>query len=166
MYGEQRGGYGSHGGGGFSEGVAPVQVGEEVDVKIEAVGEKGDGIARKKGFVLFVPNTKEGDEVRIKVTKVLRKVGFAEVIGQAQGPIEADQTPPQRREEAQAMPEPEPEPAPQDSETFGEELEESDEEEPAEEEAPEEPTPEEPASDDMEVPPPPAPKGEEEKKEE
>lgn len=65
----------------------PVKEGEEIDVRIEAVGEKGDGVAKKDGFVLFVPNVKEGDEVRIRVTKVLRKVGFAEVIGQAQGPV-------------------------------------------------------------------------------
>ena len=62
---------------------APVNVGDELDVKIEAVGEKGDGIAKKDGFVLFVPNTKEGQEVKIRVTKVLRKVGFAEVVGES-----------------------------------------------------------------------------------
>ena len=60
---------------------APVKVGDELDVKIEAVGEKGDGVAKKDGSVLFVPNTKEGDEVRVRVTKVLRRVGFAEVVG-------------------------------------------------------------------------------------
>lgn len=66
-------------------GFAPVHVGEEVDVKIEAVGEKGDGIAKVKGFVIFVPHTKAGDEVKVKITKVLRKVGFGEVVGQAGG---------------------------------------------------------------------------------
>lgn len=148
MYGERRS-------------FAPVQVGEEVDVKIEAVGEKGDGIARKQGFVLFVPNTKEGEEVRIKITKVLRKVGFAEVVGQAQGPVGEDSAP-AREEAAPVQPEPA-EPAPEDSEDFGEE--------PAEESAPEEPAeepaaPEAPAPDaEMDVPPAPeAP--EEEKKEE
>ena len=60
---------------------APVKVGDELNVKIEAVGEKGDGIAKKDGFVLFVPNTKQGEEVRIRITRVLPKVGFAEVIG-------------------------------------------------------------------------------------
>ena len=60
---------------------APVKVGDELDVKIEAVGEKGDGIAKKDGFVLFVPNTKQGEEVRIRITRVLPKVGFAEVVG-------------------------------------------------------------------------------------
>jgi len=61
-----------------------VREGEEFDVTIEAVGEKGDGIARRKGFVLFVPNTKTGEEVRIRVTKVLAKVGFAEKLGPAE----------------------------------------------------------------------------------
>jgi predicted RNA-binding protein with TRAM domain len=65
-------------GGGFR--TPPVKVGEELDVSIDAVGEKGDGIATKSGFVLFVPGVKVGDKVRIRVTKVLSKVGFAEVI--------------------------------------------------------------------------------------
>lgn len=59
---------------------APVREGDELDVKIEAVGEKGDGIAKKQGFVLFIAGTKTGDEVRVRVTKVLRNAGFAEVL--------------------------------------------------------------------------------------
>jgi predicted RNA-binding protein with TRAM domain len=100
-----------------------VKVGEELDVRIEAVGEKGDGIARKRGFVLFVPSTKEGDEVRIRVTKVLRKVGFAESIGPAQGAIQSEAKPQreQRQEAAYSQPAPAHEPAPEDSEDFGEE---------------------------------------------
>ena len=71
------------GGGGFKpRNFAPVKVGDELEVKIEAVGEKGDGIAKKDGFVLFVPGTKQGDTVRIRVTRVLQKVGFAEVAGE------------------------------------------------------------------------------------
>ena len=75
------------GGGGrsFRQSFAPVKVGDEIDVKIEAVGEKGDGIAKKDGFVLFVPGAKQGDEVKIRVTRVLQKVGFAEVVGQKTG---------------------------------------------------------------------------------
>ncbi len=64
---------------------APVKAGEEINVKIEAVGEKGDGIAKVKGFVIFVPNTKQGDEVKVRVTKVLKKVAFGESIGEATG---------------------------------------------------------------------------------
>ena len=82
--------YGDRNFGGRRGGFSPVNVGEEVDVKIEAVGEKGDGIAKVKGFVLFVPGAKEGDEIRVKITKVLRNVGFAESVGQAEGPIGDD----------------------------------------------------------------------------
>ena len=90
-YGGGGGGYGGGSGGyGGSRGssmggpsTAPVKVGDEIEVTIEAVGEKGDGIAKKDGFVLFVPGVKQGQKVRIRVTKVLRKVGFAEVVGSA-----------------------------------------------------------------------------------
>ena len=60
---------------------APISVGEEIDLEIETIGAKGDGIGKVKGFVIFVPQTKEGERVRVKITKVLNKVGFAEVIG-------------------------------------------------------------------------------------
>lgn len=178
MYGERNEGFRPRGSGGFGRS-APVDVGEEIDVKIEAVGEKGDGIARKKGFVLFVPNTKEGDEVRIRVTKVLRKVGFAEVIGEPQGSVEEEgEKPPQEEKEPEApAPMPEPEPSPEDTEDFGEELEEGKEEtgmteepKPETEEKPEE-APKEEAEEtsgekegELEVPPP--PETPEEKKEE
>lgn len=65
----------------------PVKAGEEIDVRVEAVGEKGDGIVKKNGFVIFVPGVKEGEEIRVRITKVLAKVGFAEKIGAAQGPV-------------------------------------------------------------------------------
>jgi predicted RNA-binding protein with TRAM domain len=98
--------------------MAPVKVGDEIDVKIEAVGEKGDGIAKKDGFVLFVPNTKEGDEVKVKVTRVLRRVGFAEVVGEGSPSEEAAPAEEAAPEEAPA----------EDTEDFGEEAEEKKEE--------------------------------------
>lgn len=73
------------GGGGFDgprRSFAPVKVGDVLDVKIESVGAKGDGVAKVKGFVLFVPGVQEGQEVKVKVTRVLRKAGFAEVVGE------------------------------------------------------------------------------------
>ena len=81
-FGQRRSFGGNRREGGFS----PVKVGEEMDVKIEAVGAQGDGIAKKNGFVLFVPGTKEGDTVRVRITKVFRKMGFAEVVGEAGSP--------------------------------------------------------------------------------
>jgi len=62
---------------GFRE--APVREGDIIDVTIESVGGKGDGIARVSGFVIFVPATKQGDRVKIKVTRVLRKFAFGEL---------------------------------------------------------------------------------------
>jgi predicted RNA-binding protein with TRAM domain len=58
----------------------PVEVGDVRKVKIEAIGSSGDGIARISGFVVFVPGTKVDDEVTVRVTKVLRKYAFAEVV--------------------------------------------------------------------------------------
>jgi len=59
----------------------PVKVGERYRVKIEAMGKAGDGIARIKGFVIFVPKTQIGDEVEIVINNVKQKFAFAEVIG-------------------------------------------------------------------------------------
>lgn len=58
----------------------PVEVGEIREVRIEAMGSEGDGIAKVDGFVVFVPGAKVDDVVTIRITKVLRKYGFAEVI--------------------------------------------------------------------------------------
>lgn len=64
----------------YEERQAPVKEGEEYEVEIGAVGEKGDGIARVKGFVLFVKGAKKGDYLKVRVVKVLAKVGFGEVV--------------------------------------------------------------------------------------
>ncbi len=59
---------------------APVEEGEVYDVTIEDLARQGDGIARVEGFVIFVPGTKVGDEVQIKVERVLPKFAFATVV--------------------------------------------------------------------------------------
>jgi predicted RNA-binding protein with TRAM domain len=63
--------------------IKPVSVGDEIDVSIEAVGRKGDGIAKVNNFVLFIPGAKENTTVKVKVNKVLAKVGFADIVGEA-----------------------------------------------------------------------------------
>jgi predicted RNA-binding protein with TRAM domain len=55
---------------------APVEAGETYDVSIEGIAKQGDGIAKVEGFVIFVPGTKVGDKVKIKVDKVMRKFAF------------------------------------------------------------------------------------------
>ena len=108
---------GGHSGGGFGGPKPPVEVGEELDVTIEAVGEKGDGIAKKDGFVLFIPGVKEGQHVKVRVTKVLRKVGFAEVIEEL-GSAPATSSKKHKEDEMQDE---EQESEPEDSEDFGDE---------------------------------------------
>ena len=58
----------------------PVEEGETYDVTIQDIARQGDGIARIEGFVVFVPNTSVGDEVQIKVERVLSKFAFANVV--------------------------------------------------------------------------------------
>ena len=57
---------------------APVRTGDELEVGIEGTGREGDGIAKVEGFTLFVPGTEPGEEVRVTVTDVKPRFGFAE----------------------------------------------------------------------------------------
>ncbi|MDD3042952.1 MAG: TRAM domain-containing protein [Methanosarcinaceae archaeon] len=59
---------------------APLEEGEVYDVTIQDIARQGDGIARIEGFVIFVPGTKVGDEVRIKIERVLPKYAFASLV--------------------------------------------------------------------------------------
>jgi predicted RNA-binding protein with TRAM domain len=58
----------------------PIAEGEEYEVKIEDLGKEGDGITRVQGFVVFVPDTKVGDEIKIRITSVRKRFAFAEKI--------------------------------------------------------------------------------------
>ena len=53
-----------------SKGPVPVKEGEEYEVDVEAVGRKGDGIAKIEGFIIFVPGAKAGDHVKVKIISV------------------------------------------------------------------------------------------------
>jgi len=58
----------------------PVEDGESRTVEIENIGDQGDGIARvERGFVVIVPDTDEGERVRVEITDVRENVAFAEV---------------------------------------------------------------------------------------
>lgn len=64
----------------YQEKNAPVEVGATYDVSITDIAKEGDGIARVEGFVIFVPATKVGDSLKIKVNKVMRKFAIAEKV--------------------------------------------------------------------------------------
>jgi predicted RNA-binding protein with TRAM domain len=76
------GGYGSRGGYGRSSGGfnKPVEVGKEYNVSISDTSRRGEGIARIEGFVVFVPGTKQGQNVRIKVTQVSERFASGQVV--------------------------------------------------------------------------------------
>lgn len=57
---------------------APISVGDELDVEIIDTGHEGDGIAKVDGFTLFVPNTEEGETIRVRVDDVKPNFGFGE----------------------------------------------------------------------------------------
>lgn len=86
--GGHRGG-GGRGGGGGGRGMnmnpnyflpKPVKVGDEVEVKVEAVASKGDGIAKKDGFVIFIKGAKEGDTIKVRITDVKARFAIGEII--------------------------------------------------------------------------------------
>lgn len=68
---------------GYSErrsGPIPVKEGEEYEVKIDATDRKGDGIARIQNFIIFAPETKAGDQVRVRITGVGGSFATASVL--------------------------------------------------------------------------------------
>ena len=59
---------------------SPVEEGKEYDVKIDAQGSKGDGIAHYEGFVIFIPGAEVDQEVRIRVTAIRRTFAIGELV--------------------------------------------------------------------------------------
>ncbi|MGD0718893.1 MAG: translation initiation factor IF-2 subunit beta [Thermoplasmata archaeon] len=57
---------------------APVVVGEVYRLTIEDVGRRGDGVAKKEGFVIFVTGANQrGVSINAKITKVLGNNAYA-----------------------------------------------------------------------------------------
>jgi len=80
----QRGGYGSGSrggfGGGFISAKKPVEVGKEYNVTISDTSRRGEGIAKVDGFVVFVPGSKHGQSLRIRVTQVSDRFATGQVV--------------------------------------------------------------------------------------
>jgi predicted RNA-binding protein with TRAM domain len=78
----RRGGYGNRGGFGRGSGSfnKPVEVGKEYNVSISDTSRRGDGIAKVEGFIVFVPGTKQGQNVRIRVTQVSDRFASGQVV--------------------------------------------------------------------------------------
>ncbi len=61
----------------------PVELGKEYEVDVRELSRRGEGIARIQGLVTFIPNTKPGDHVKIKITRISRRFAEAEVVEEA-----------------------------------------------------------------------------------
>jgi len=67
-----------------------VEIGKEYDVEIEEASRRGEGIARIKGLVCFVPNAKPGEHIKIRITRISRRFAEAEVVGKTEEKAEAE----------------------------------------------------------------------------
>jgi len=54
--------------------------GETYEVRVDAVGSKGDGIAKKEKFTIFIPGGAKGEIVKIKIKKISGNLAFAELL--------------------------------------------------------------------------------------
>jgi len=56
----------------------PVKENQELEVVIDDIGSRGDGISKIQGFLIFVPRSKIGERVRVKILSVGEKFAVAE----------------------------------------------------------------------------------------
>ncbi len=54
--------------------------GDEIEVTVDALAFGGQGVARAAGFVVFIPDTAPGDRVRVRLRKVRRRFGEADLL--------------------------------------------------------------------------------------
>jgi predicted RNA-binding protein with TRAM domain len=58
----------------------PVKIGEEYEVDIVDMNPNGAGIARIKGFPIFVSNAKRNEHLKIKITNLISGCADAQII--------------------------------------------------------------------------------------
>jgi len=66
----------------------PVEVGKEYEVDVVEMSRRGEGVARIQGLVTFIPKAKQGDHVRIRITRLSRRCAEAEVVGKGEAEAE------------------------------------------------------------------------------
>jgi predicted RNA-binding protein with TRAM domain len=122
----------------------PIKIGDIIELKIDGTGSKGDGFGKIDNFVVMVPNTREGETVKVRITRVLRKMAFGELAEgdsaasqgeQEEVPMEQVEVPMEQHVEEESTEE---EPVEEESTEEEPVEEESTEEEPVEEESTEE----------------------------
>lgn len=56
----------------------PVKENQETEVAIDDIGSRGDGVTRIQGYRIFVPRSKIGERVRVRIRSVNEKSALAE----------------------------------------------------------------------------------------
>ena len=59
---------------------APIWKNQQMEVVIDDIGSRGDGIARMHGYIIFVHGSKVGERVNVKIVSVGGKFAVAEKI--------------------------------------------------------------------------------------
>lgn len=55
-----------------------IEEGGTYELRIDAVGSKGDGIAKIDKYTVFVPGASKGDVVKVKIKKISGNLAFSE----------------------------------------------------------------------------------------
>src|SRR5208283_526984 len=58
----------------------PFEIGDEYEVEVEDITPRGDGIAKIKGFPVFICNAKPKEHLKIKITEIGRGCAETEII--------------------------------------------------------------------------------------
>lgn len=58
----------------------PVEIGNEYEVDITETTPQGAGIARIKGFLILIDDTKPGDHIKVTITKTDQMNAEAEIV--------------------------------------------------------------------------------------
>jgi len=61
---------------------SPVKENQEIEVVIDDIGSRGDGIAKIQGYLIFVPRSKMGERVKVEILSVSGKFAVAEKAAQ------------------------------------------------------------------------------------
>ncbi len=58
----------------------PLEIGKVYLATIEDSGDNGEGLANLDGYIVFVPDAKPGQNVKIRITKVFGRLAFGETV--------------------------------------------------------------------------------------
>ena len=64
----------------YQEKTRAISEGEVYELQIVDIGKRGDGLARKGNFLIFVPGTTKGVQVKVKILKVSGTTAFGSVV--------------------------------------------------------------------------------------